>query len=193
MKSLRARNRHNAMKLTQRTALDLFIEHGFDNVTVGQIAEEVGMAASTLYRHFSTKEAIILWDEHEVALDRALERELARQPPLAAMKDVFVRELGDRYDDDLDFQLRRVRYLYATEQIHAASLEVDLRDTADLAEGLAYFMTDEHRDEAPLLAGAAMLALDIAFDRWQQSNAASPLAQCIAEAFDTLERLSSIR
>ena len=53
------------MRLTQRTALPLFTEQGFDQVTVEDIADQVGMAASTIYRHFATKERIVLWDEHE--------------------------------------------------------------------------------------------------------------------------------
>ncbi len=193
MRSLRERNRHNAMRLTQRTALDLFVELGFDDVTVGRIAEEVGMAPSTLYRHFATKEAIVLWDEHEVDLNRALEKALLSQPPLEAMRDAFATELGGRYDGDLEFQLRRVRYIYATEQLHAAAVEADYHDTVELAEGLAQVLSPEHRQHAPLLARAAMAALDVAFDRWQQSGATTPLGDLIVETFGALGHLADLR
>ena len=43
----------------------MFTAHGFDAVKVADIAAEVGMAPSTLYRHFPTKESIVLWDEHD--------------------------------------------------------------------------------------------------------------------------------
>ncbi len=193
MMSLRQRNRHNAMRLTQRTALPLFIAHGFEAVTVGQIAAEVEMAASTLYRHFETKEAIVLWDEHDAALDEALERELARQAPLAAMRHVFVEELGGRYDADLEFQLQRVSYIYATRAVHAAAVQADLDDRNELTAGLEYFLTKANKAAAPLLAGAAMLALDIAFDRWQQGQAATPLGVLIAAEFDRLADLDGLR
>ena len=55
-------------------------------MTVGEIAAASGVAASTVYRHFSTKEAIVLWDEHDLALDAAFERELGRHTPLAAIR-----------------------------------------------------------------------------------------------------------
>ena len=192
MVTLRQRNRRNAMRLTQRTALDLFIERGFDEVTISEIADAVGMAPSTLYRHFSTKEAIVLWDEHDASIEEALVRELRRQPPFAAMREAFVAELGSRYDDDQEFQLQRVRYIYSTEQLHAAAVEADLRETMELADGLRHFLSAEHRADAPLLAGAAMLALDVAFDRWQQGDGATPLGQLIAASFDALEDLGSI-
>lgn len=181
------------MKLTQRTALDLFMASGFDAVTVGEIAAEVGMAASTLYRHFVTKEAIILWDEHDAELDKALEKELRRQPPFSALRQVFVEELGGRYDADLEFQLKRVQYIYATEQLHAAAVESDLTDRTELTKGLEYFLSKENQGSAPILAGAALLALDVAFDRWQQANANQPLGQLIDEAFGHLTHLETLR
>jgi len=181
------------MRLTQRVALDMFVERGFDSVTVGQIAEEAGIAASTLYRHFTTKETIVLWDEHDASIDEALGRELSRQAPFAAMRTVFVEELGNRYDDDLEFQLRRVQYIHRAEQLHAAAVEAAFGDTAELTTGLEHFLSAEHRRAAPLLASAAMIALFTALDRWQQAGAAEPLGELIADAFDTLGNLGAIR
>ena len=38
----------------QDTALDLFEEHGYDNVTVDQIASAAGVSHMTFFRHFSS-------------------------------------------------------------------------------------------------------------------------------------------
>lgn len=196
MAGLRARNKLNAMRLTQRTALDLFIAQGFDNVTVADIAAVVEIAPSTLYRHFETKEAIVLWDEHDVAIDKAFEtalRTLGKKSLFLTVRDVFVNEIGGRYDADLEFQLRRVQYIYATTQLHAAAVEADLNARDELAAGLSYFLKKPNRDAAPLLAGAAMLVLDVAMDRWQQGNGKKALGDLIAEGFDQLGRLDQIR
>lgn len=192
MMSLRERNRHNAMTLTQRTALGLFAERGFDAVTVAEIAEAVGMAPSTLYRHFATKEAIVLWDEHEAALVEAIERELAARPPLAALREACITELANRYDDDLEFQLARITFLYNTPQVDAAAAEQDWADTVELAAAIEAVLPAREKPTAPLLAGAAILAINHAFDRWQQTAAAVPLGRLIAEAFDTLGRLDAV-
>ncbi len=193
MISLRERNRRNAMRTAQRTALDLFEAHGFDAVTVEQLATQAGMAASTIYRHFGTKEALVLWDEHDADLDGAFHKAFTRLTPWAALRTVFVDELGGRYHADLEFQLRRVTYLYATEQVHAAAVEADFQDREELTEALAQVLSAENREAAPLLAGAALLALDVAFDRWQQVAAARPLGELIAEAFDHLGHLDQLR
>jgi AcrR family transcriptional regulator len=181
------------MRLAQRTALPMFEERGFDAVTVNEIATAVGTAASTIYRHFTTKEAIVLWDEHDAALDKAFEHAFRRLPPFEAIRKVFVESLGSRYDEDLDFQLRRVQYIYRTEALHAASGEADWADTKALSAGLEEVLSPANRSAAPVLAGASMVALDAALERWQAGNASTSLGELIGEAFDALSSLGDLR
>jgi AcrR family transcriptional regulator len=192
MVSLRERNRTNAKVLVQRTGLALFYEHGFDEVTVGRIADAAGMAASSVYRHFPTKEDIVLWDEHDEAIDEALTRQLKKLPPLQAMRTVFVETLGHRYDADIEFQLQRIKYIYATEQIHAAAIEADLRNRIELSDGLRHALGRKNRDAAPILAGAALLAVDVAVERWQANDANKPLSVYLNGAFDALTTMATI-
>ena len=192
MMSLRDRNRLNAKRAVQRAALPMFRARGFDNVTVESIAREVGMAPSTVYRLFVTKEEIVLWDEHDLDIDQALEERLRRQPPLEAMRAAFVETLGGHYDDDLEFQLARVQYIYSTERVHAAALQADLRHRVELTEGLRHFLSKRNRHAAPILAGAALLAVDLAIERWQADAAKRSLSAYVNDAFDSLADLASI-
>ncbi|MDJ0768660.1 MAG: TetR family transcriptional regulator [Ilumatobacter sp.] len=192
MTSLRQRNRHNAMRAAQRAALPLFRERGFDNVTVDEVAAEAGMAASTIYRHFTTKEALVLWDEHDVAIDDALAQRLKHQPPLEAIRDAFVETLGGRYDADLEFQLARIKFIYAAEALHAAAVEADFASRDELSGAVRHFLSRRNRDAAPIIAGAAMLALDVAIERWAAGDAKRPLSALIREAFDTLAHLEAL-
>ena len=192
MVSLRQRNRLAAMRTTQRTALAMFIERGFDNVTVGEIAEEAGMAASTIYRHFSTKEAIVIWDENDTQIDAELESALKELPPLQALRTVFVEVLSLRYTEDLEYQLQRIQYIYATPQLHAAAVEADLENRTELTKALTHFLSKANRNAAAVIAGCALLALDVAIDQWQASNAKQPLARHINQAFDQLSNLDAL-
>ena len=190
--SLRKRNRLNSKRAVQRAALPMFRAHGFGSVTVESIAREVGMAPSTVYRLFVTKEDIVLWDEHDVEIDRALEEQLRRHPPLEAMRRAFVEALGGRYDDDLEFQLARVSYIYATPSLHAAALQADLRHRIELADGLRHFLGKRNRHTAAILAGAALLAVDVAIEQWQADAAKRTLSVYLNEAFDSLIDLATI-
>lgn len=190
--SLRERNRLSAMRSAQRVALKRFLDEGFDQVTVESIAAEVGMAASTIFRHFGTKEHLVLWDEHDAEIDKAIGRHLTKQPPLLALRDAFNESLVARYSKEQAFQLQRVRYIYATTELHAAAVEADYRARAELTKALQSTLSRRHRKSAALIAGAAMLALDIALERWQASKAKESLKKCIDEAFQDLLRLEAI-
>lgn len=177
------------MRSAQAVALDLFEQRGFDDVAVADVAASVGVAASTIYRHFSTKEALVLWDEHDDETSDVLVQHLKdNKRPVEAIKLAFVDALAARYDES-SFQLRRIRYIYATEQIHAAAVEADLVNRDELAAGLAHFLPRSERAAAPVIAGATLAALDVAIDNWQQAAGARTLAACIEEAFGYLSQL----
>jgi AcrR family transcriptional regulator len=150
------------------------------------------MAPSTIYRHFSTKEAIVLWDEHDPAIEAALVRLLERRPPFQAVREAFVETLGTRYGDDDSFQLQRIKFIYATPQVHAAAVESDFTSRRELTEGLEHFLSRDQRAAAPIIAGAAMLALDVAMEQWQANDGKTPLRDLLTTAFDQLESLTTI-
>jgi AcrR family transcriptional regulator len=192
MMTLREKNRRRMLRETQREGMTLFLRLGFGAVLVEDIAAAVGVAGSTIYRHFKTKENIVLWDEHDEVLDAVLTDRLKNQAPLEAIRDAFVETLAERYQTDFDFQLARVRFIYATPALHAAAIEADFRAREELTRGLTQTLSKKHKAAAPLLAGASLLALDVAMDRWQQNKGKRGLDTLIAAEFDRLSGLAAI-
>ncbi len=54
----------------QRALLELTIERGFDEVTIGEIAERAGVNRSSFYQHYADKETLLA-DALDVALEDA--------------------------------------------------------------------------------------------------------------------------
>lgn len=92
------------------TALDLFQRQGYAETTIDQIASAAEVGRRTIFRHFPTKEAILL--DHlairrEVTLQRLQERP-STEPPLVSLH-VVLRELADKgYDRRLLAQIRAI-------------------------------------------------------------------------------------
>jgi AcrR family transcriptional regulator len=55
----RARKRRQTADHLLQTAFDLFAAHGYDNVTMEQIAARADVAKGTLYNHYPVKEALL--------------------------------------------------------------------------------------------------------------------------------------
>jgi AcrR family transcriptional regulator len=60
-RGLRERKKEQTRQLIAETARGLFAEHGFDQVTVAQIAREADVAEQTVYNYFPTKEDLVYW------------------------------------------------------------------------------------------------------------------------------------
>ncbi|MEU8412977.1 TetR family transcriptional regulator [Amycolatopsis japonica] len=89
-------------------ARDLFLERGFDNVTVAEIADAADTAVSTLFAHFpGGKEALVLGHGHEreAALAAAVRDRAEGTSILQALQD-FLATRGP-FDPDPDPLARR--------------------------------------------------------------------------------------
>ncbi len=178
---LREQNRLTAMQRVQGASVAMFETDGFEATTIEAIAEATGVSASTIYRHFGTKEALVLWDERDAIVDSELAERLTRQPPTQAFRDAVVVALTGR--DDMDLFLRRLRLIYSEPAIWGAAAQHDQHDRGELAA--AFAAAHRHRQVTiadEVLAGSCLAALDIALNRWQTGKAKTDLAAIIEEA-----------
>ncbi len=84
--SRRARKRLEKLDHIARTGYRLFEAHGYDAVTMEQLAAEADVAKGTLYSHFPVKEAVLA---HWIHMQ--LEQDLARLLPIARADNNFKR------------------------------------------------------------------------------------------------------
>src|SRR5215469_10928955 len=103
-------------------ALELFVRQGYAETTIDQIAEAAGVGRRTIFRHFTTK-AAMLFDHLAVRRDFAVHRLQQRpvsEPPLVSLYAVL-RELCEQgYDRRLLGQIRAVLAIeprFATEEL----------------------------------------------------------------------------
>ncbi|SDF90962.1 transcriptional regulator, TetR family [Lentzea fradiae] len=73
------RSRQAVVAEIVEVALALFAEHGYENVTVGQIAKQAGVSQRSLFRYFGTKEDLVCGDQD--GFGRLLVSTVEAQPP----------------------------------------------------------------------------------------------------------------
>jgi AcrR family transcriptional regulator len=92
------------------TALELFLTQGFGDTTIDQIADAAGVGRRTVFRHFATKESIVL-DHMVLRRDETLARLAERpasEPPLTSLHTVLRELCVQGYDRRLLGQIRAV-------------------------------------------------------------------------------------
>ena len=65
MPTLAERKRQVAREHIEETALRLFVERGFDETTIADIADAAGISTRTFFRYFATKEDVVFADHSE--------------------------------------------------------------------------------------------------------------------------------
>ncbi|MEV3853001.1 helix-turn-helix domain-containing protein [Streptomyces sp. NPDC050095] len=95
---LRERKKKQTAIKVWRTAVDLFLEHGYDQVSVAQIAEAAEVSKMTVFNYFKTKEDLLMgpMEEHVGDLARALREREAGQSAVDATREMFLRKVAER-------------------------------------------------------------------------------------------------
>jgi AcrR family transcriptional regulator len=96
----------NAREKLLHTAIDLFYKHGFHAVGLDRVIAEVGVTKTTFYKHFESKEELILQavrarDEWEQQAWARAVREHAGDDPRAQLLGLF--DVFDAWFNDPDF------------------------------------------------------------------------------------------
>ena len=80
----RVSRRERTRTALQAAATELFLEDGFDATTTRQIAARAGVSEMTLFRHFATKEALLLEDSYDPVIAEAIRGRPRSESPLRA-------------------------------------------------------------------------------------------------------------
>lgn len=189
---LRARNLAENRRRVAAVALRLFAEHGFDAVTIDDIAAEAGMSRRTFFRYFDSKEdAALPYEDERLERFRDL---LAERPPdeavMATVRRCIRTLLSAEWSDPVARQetVARLTLIHDTPSVHAHSLalrtswELAVRDV--IAEHLG--VDPETSLVANVTASAALGAVRSAGDVWLAAGCSTDLVELVDDAFDVL-------
>jgi AcrR family transcriptional regulator len=159
----RERKKRRTRELIAETAKRMFIENGFDAVTVVAIAEEADVHESTVFNHFRTKEDLALEGLETFESDRLAA--VANRPPGESIVETFTRLAleGERSmlenDDDAFRRLAASHRLIANNPtLLAREREIRARYVAPLAALIAEETRAEPEDLEPWVVAQALLA-----------------------------------
>ncbi len=95
----RERKKARTRAAIQHEALRLFRDKGYDRTTMEEIAEAADVSASTLFRHFASKEALVLTDEYDPLIIEACRSQPPDLSPIEAVRR-GIRAVFERVSDE---------------------------------------------------------------------------------------------
>jgi AcrR family transcriptional regulator len=162
-------------------ALELFVEHGYDDVTVTQITERAGLTRRTFSRYFTDKRDVLFAGSEQLpaAMSDAVHRADIALPPFQALLAALV-DIGALFADLVPHAaLRRA--------VIASSPELQERERTKLA-AVTEALTEALRERGAPASGAKLLAqvgvavFQTAFERWTDQPDHADFAARVREA-----------
>ncbi len=194
----RALNKQQTHRAIRRTAMRLFHERGFDDVTTSEIADASGVSAATLFNYFATKEDLFFGQVEE--LEQAL-AELVRscepgQSILQALQGHVVYELtaGRAYTRPSDVTPFH-QLVMSSARLQTKEAEIYQRREKVLTEALTQALGVERDPLIARMAAGQYIAAErvIAAELRDRLVSGTPTKQAfrelqpfISEVFDTL-------
>ncbi|MFE5871192.1 TetR/AcrR family transcriptional regulator [Streptomyces roseifaciens] len=190
---LRERKKQRTRQTLSETAIALFLERGFDQVSVAEVAAAAEVSKPTLFRYFPAKEDLALHRiaDHQGEAARVVRDREPGTAPLAALRAHFHARLdaGDPVTGlcDVPAVLAFRDMLYSTQSLQARLVHYVAEDERALAEALAEAGADE---VTARLAATQVIAVHhvLARDNWVRLSAGSVTGAVLAAAHADAER-----
>jgi mycofactocin system transcriptional regulator len=168
-------------------AVGLFLEKGFDAVTVPEIASAAGVSPRTFSRYFRSK-SDVLWGDVDEELDRlrtALAARPADEPDVLALRRAMV-AANDYGSADAERQRRRAVLLARQPELHVTAAPRYEAWRSIVADFVAQRAGCASGDLRPQVLAATGLALGIAAADFWLTDGDGPLGPVIDAAWDEL-------
>lgn len=189
---LRDRKKTQTRQAISNIATRLFIERGFENVSVAEIAREATVSRKTVFNYFPRKEDLVFDREQEgLALVEEALASRGRRSPLKAFQ-ALMHHLLDSGHPLFRIDARPVEFWQAVAQspaLKARACELQVSLTGDLAALLAAAAGSTPSDPDARLAAAMLMAvLVVAYEEalhafGEQRDPRSALATAMEKGF----------
>lgn len=160
--------------LLQDTAVRLFAEQGYDATTVEQIARVAGVSHMTFFRHFATKDAVILDDGFDPSIAAAVAATPASLRPLTRVCTGLRAALSHVDIPEQEQVRQRVRIA-----AQHPSLRMGMHaNTETTREAVVRVLVEDGCEEfdARVAAAAVLAALTVAVQEWCLSDDEGPMS-----------------
>jgi len=180
----------NARGRLEQAAMELFIERGFEQTTVAEIAKRAGLTERTFFRYFADKREVLFAGAG--TLQEFFVSTVASAPDSAAPIDAVAAALeaaGALLQERHEYARQRQAVIAA----HAELQERELIKLASLASALAGALRRRGVTEpaASLAAEAGIAVFRIAFERWINETGQADLPQLIRDSLDQLKTVTA--
>ena len=187
---VRERTRRAVRGQLAQLAADLFVEKGYDETTIDDLAAAAGMSKRTFFRYFASKEELVMgkYEYFGEQLAEDLAARPAGEPIWVSLRQVFA-QVVDHVESEGTASVAMEKIVRDHPALNASYLERVSRiqelllDEARTRTG----WTDPADPRTAAILGAAFSCLIAAWTTWLTTNQARPFGDLVDQAMDAIQ------
>jgi AcrR family transcriptional regulator len=173
-------------------AMELFVEHGYEQTTVADIAERAGLTARTFFRYFDDKREVLFHGSER--LQQTMVSALKGAPANATAVEAISAALdatGEFFEGNRDFARQRSSVIASNAELR----ERELIKLATLSGALADALLSRGitQPDASLAAEAGIAVFRVAFGLWVGESEQRSFSEIVSESLARLRALTAIK
>jgi AcrR family transcriptional regulator len=169
-----------------RTALELFQEHGFEQVSVGQIAAGAGVSVPTFYAHYPSKEHVVMQLPTVEEIAALITTQPADLPVGERIRRAAPLWLAQWTPEIRQVQLARWRVIATTPALRTRAAEFERTTAGMVADALPTGDAGLRPGDA-IVVNAYLAAYTAGVLAWADGNGERKLEEHVDEAFQALQ------
>jgi AcrR family transcriptional regulator len=180
----------NARGRLEMAGLELYIERGYEQTTVAEIAKRAGLTERTFFRHFADKREVLF--SGSASLQELLVGTVAGAPaatrPLDAVA-LAIEAAAARLQERREYAQKRNAVIAANAELR----ERELIKLASLASAIAGELRERGVTEpaASLTAEAGIAVFKVAFETWVDGSNQRDFTKIVRESVDELKAVTA--
>jgi AcrR family transcriptional regulator len=183
---LRERKKVQTKSKIRQVALSLFARHGYESTTMEQIAAQAEVSPSTVYRYFTAKDELLVFDDYDTVFEDQYRAQPASLCPLQALRGAIRVVFAEMTTCDVTAQHQHQVGLLANPALWPAGAQ-NILDAKDLLARLFAERVGRAPEDPSIqtMTGAALGSMLVVAWQWAERPDLDPLQELDA----TLTRL----
>lgn len=172
-------------------ALELFVEHGYEQTTVAEIAERAGLTRRTFFRYFADKREVLFGGSER--LQHTMVSALANAPVHATAIEAVAAALdatAEFFGDNRKFARQRLKVIMANSDLR----ERELIKFASLSDALADGLRSRGiaEPDASLASEAGVAVFRVAFGLWVGQSEKRGFGEIVNETMSRMRAIARV-
>lgn len=187
---LRERKHVKLREAITRVSVDLFLNNGFEQTTIGDIVDKIDISKQTFFRYFDSKESVVITSYHKLFNVDANPTSVSLiSDPIIILHSAY-RKFAEQYDSNKIYYIEIEKFISGHPSIRAKKTDLLYQEARKHCYDVFNFDKNDRRKwlDHQFIINLSICTFMTAVDTWVYSDGALKLSKLIDKGFNLIKK-----